>query len=208
MLLAGSFEALAQSFTYTGSMASRRVYHTATLLDSGQVLVAGGEFKGHYGLNTAELYNANTGAFSSTGTLNTGRERHTATLLHNGEVLIVGGQYVQFSTSGSQYICLASAELYDPNTGKSADTGSLKTARCANFTATLLDDGTVLVVGGYNSGGIVAGAELYNPSTGTFTSVGSPQVSRAAHAAALLPNGDVLIAGGGNATTTFSSAEL
>ena len=82
LLVAGGLEAIAQSFTYTGSMASRRALHTATLLDSGEVLVTGGEFKGHSGLNTAEVYNPGTATFSSTGTLNTGRERHTATLLH------------------------------------------------------------------------------------------------------------------------------
>ena len=109
--------AQAQTWTYTGSMASRRADHTATLLSSGEVMVAGGEYKGSYGLSTAELYNPSTGTFSSTGSLKTGRQLHTATLLNNGEVLIAGGEFSQYSPTGSTYVCLSSAELYNPSTG-------------------------------------------------------------------------------------------
>ena len=63
----------------------------------------------------------------------------TATLLPNGKVLVVGGR----DSIGP----IASAELYDPATGIWSSTGSLNTGRDAH-TATLLQDGTVLVAGG------------------------------------------------------------
>jgi hypothetical protein len=85
-------------------------------------------------------------------------------------------------------------------------TGSMSVARFS-FTATLLNNGSVLVTGGYN-GSIVASAELYNPATGTFTLTGSMHSARFDHTATLLQNGEVLIAGGYYNGTYLSEAEL
>jgi hypothetical protein len=87
------------SFSLTGSMAEARSLHTATLLPSGEVLVAGGGDDN----STAELYDPATGAFSITGGMEIGRSGHTATLLPNGSVLVAGG---------GVFAGLASAELY------------------------------------------------------------------------------------------------
>ena len=90
-------------------------------------------------------------------------------------------------------------------------TGSMAQSR-NYFTATLLNNGLVLVVGGSTRGSIIsyglASAELYNPATGTFSSTGSLSTGRYGHTATLLTNGKVLIAGGTNNTTRLSSAEL
>lgn len=82
-------------------------------------------------------------------------------------------------------------------------------------TATLLTNGQVLVVGGYDKdNGALAVAELYNPATGTFSPTGSLNTARYRHTATLLNNGEVLIAGGvgGQYATPpnspLSSAEL
>ena len=89
----------------TGSMATARELHTATLLPNGQVLVAGGAGLTDY-LASAELYDPATGMWMATGSMTTARARHTATLLPNGQVLVAGGE--------SPFTC---AELYDPATG-------------------------------------------------------------------------------------------
>ena len=140
--------AVAQGLTYpvmidpswvsTGSMGTARYDHTATLLQSGKVLVAGGQGSSGF-LSNAELYDPATGLWTATGSLGTARRFHTATLLQSGKVLVAGGQ----GSSGF----LSSAELYDPATGLWTATGSLTSARYLH-TATLLSNGKVLVAGG------------------------------------------------------------
>ena len=129
-----------------------RYNHTATLLNNGTVLLAGGYSAN--ALATAELFNPAAGTFSATGDLNAARYDHTATLLNNGTVLLAGGN------NGS---ALASAELYTPSAGTFTATGNLNAARY-DQTATLLSRGTVLVAGGYNGSALASGA-LFQPTT-------------------------------------------
>ena len=84
--------------------------------------------------------------------------------------------------------------------------GEMSTRRAAH-TATLLQNGKVLVVGGFAGGNTLATAELFDPATKTFTLAGNMSVARAGHSATLLSNGKVLIAGGYNGSYE-SSAEL
>ncbi len=187
-------------FVLTGSLNTARYSHTATLLTSGTVLIAGGTGTGVPA--AAELYDPTAGTFTSTGNLNTPRYDHTATLLNNGTVLIAGGYDANGNIS-------ASAELYDPATGIFTPTSSLNTARYSH-TATLLNNGMVLIAGGIDgNGNISTSAELYNPATGTFTATGSLNTARYQHTATFLNTGLVLLAGGastgGSAT---ASAEL
>jgi len=174
------------------SLNTARYSHTATLLPSGKVLVAGG-WDGSY-LSSAELYTA-TSIWSATGSLSTARTSHTATLLPDGRVLVAGGL-----GSGDTY--LSSAEVYDPATGVWSATGSLNTGRYFH-TATLLPDGRVLVAGGRNWS-YLSSAEIYDRGTGVWSATDSLNTAREGHTATLLPNGKVLVAGGYN----FSSGYL
>src|SRR5437667_9547124 len=54
------------NFVITGSLATARNGHTATLLPNGKVLIAGGR-NGHSGLASAELYDPASGTWSATG---------------------------------------------------------------------------------------------------------------------------------------------
>ena len=68
-------------------------------------------------------------------------------------------------------------------------TGSLNTAR-ADFTATLLPNGKVLVAGGFDiTFTASASAELYDPASATWTATGSLVTARYDHTATLLPRG-------------------
>ena len=176
--------------------------HTATLLNNGTVLIAGGEDSNGLFLSSAELYNPATGTFAPTGSMNATRSNHTATLLNDGTVLIAGGQQ---SFNGPP----TGSELYDPASETfSPTTGSLNIPRF-NHRATLLNDGTVLIAGGSvpaaNGFNFTSSAELYDPATGTFTLTGSMNTARAGFSAILLNNGTVLVASG---SSTVASPEL
>ena len=133
----------ADSVTPTGNMTTRRISHTASLLDDGTVLIAGGDFiesnsrpPAFKTQSSAELYDPDTGTFRPTGSMMTPRSRHTATLLMDGRVLVAGGD-VENPTDERAPLALATAELYDPIARSFASTGSMTTAR-ATHTATLL----------------------------------------------------------------------
>jgi WD40 repeat protein len=131
----------------TGAMTDERMYHTATLLPDGRVLVSGGAGNDTY-VESSELYDPATGLWTATtGAMTSARYLHTATLLPEGQVLVSGG---------SGFI-RADSELYDPGTGLWIATAHLINGRSLH-TATLLPDGQVLVCGGAQG---IASSELY-----------------------------------------------
>jgi len=188
-------------------LASARTTHTATLLASGKVLVAGGTHADPFPpfsvtLNTAELYDPAADAWVGTAnTLATARARHTATLLPSGKVLVAGG--------ASNGTFLASAELYDPATNSWAPAGTLNHPRYAH-TATLLASGKVLVAGGYNNiDSYLTSSELYDPVANSWTdTTGSLTTGRYNHTATLLPSGKVLVAAGSGSIVFLDSFDL
>ncbi|MGA8036692.1 MAG: kelch repeat-containing protein [Candidatus Acidiferrales bacterium] len=189
------------TFTPTGTMTDARFMQTATLLKDGKVLIVGGAVSNTAApLNTAELYDPSTGAFTITGSLRTAREQHTATLLDDGRVLIAGGS---ISSGGGNPQPTATAEIYDPSTGTFTATQPMAVARSLH-TATLLNNGQVLVAGGGNDNST---AEVFDPASGTFNTTGGMEVGRSGHTATLLSNGKVLVAGGG-IFSGLASAEL
>lgn len=201
------------TWSVTGNTLGGRSGHTATLLADGKVLAAAGEGVGDVATNSTELYDPATGKWSATGNLITARLNHTATLLPDGRVLIVGG-FATFTGDRFTHI-LNSVELYDPTTGTWSETGKLNTHRYTH-TATLLENGKVLVSGGVSDfdSGVLDSAELYDPDTGTWSTTGKLNTPRGGHTATLLQNGKILVAGGeGNPISNdevalISSAEL
>jgi hypothetical protein len=204
------------TFTATGSMTTPRWNHTATLLNNGSVLIAGGRTTAGTYLDTAEIYNPTTAAFTAVpGTMSSPREAHTATLLDDGTVLLVGGG----DASSGFLTVTASADIYDPKTNTLTPlTASLSVAR-AYHTATLLTDGTVLIAGGGNSSDPSVGefqalssVEIYDPILQTFSFAASLNFGRGYQTATLINAGAVLTEGGFNGTnsdyTILASAEL
>jgi hypothetical protein len=151
-----------------------RAFHTATLLPTGKVLIAGGCtqiaercWPAASAITGTELYDPRSGTFSLTGSLNVPRGQHIAALLHNGEVLVAGGVNAQ-NASPLEGTIITSTELYNPQTGTWTPTGSLHFPRAAT-SATTLANGWVLVAGGCFPGGDscngydVRSAEVYVP---------------------------------------------
>jgi Kelch motif/Galactose oxidase, central domain len=148
-------------WTLVGRMIVPREGHTATRLQNGQVLIAGGDTTHEITVNSAELFNPATNTFSLTGSMHQARNEQGVALLFNGQVLVAGG-------SGNPNIPrLASAELYNPLNGTWTDTSSMHVPR-DNYTAILLPNGKVLAAGGVASDtdppALEASAELYEPS--------------------------------------------
>jgi hypothetical protein len=186
--LSGGTACAPAGWSEVGPMASARTYHTATLLPSGQVLVAGG-VGGGATLASAELYDPATRAWTPTAPMSSLRYGHTALLLPSGKVLVAGG-------ANGQHIALSTAELYDPATGTWTATGSMLSPRYSHVME-LLPSGKVLVASGYIDGiGPIATAEVYDPATGTWTATGAMAHPRYVAASAVLGSGKVLVTAG------------
>lgn len=183
-------------FVQINPMAAPRSGHTASLLQDGRVLIAGGTTAAAH---SAELFLPTSSSFTATtGGMIHVRSGHCAALMQDGRVLIAGGD-------DGHGIVFGAAELFDPATQSFVATGNLNNAR-TGATATLLSDGEVLVAGGQDvAGTLLSSAELYDPSTRSFSSTGNMQSPRAEHTATLLVNGKVLLVGSKSDT---SSAEL
>lgn len=124
--------------------------------------------------------------------MGTARAYHTATLLRDGTVLVTGGD--DGSIAGSAATGprkLASAERYDPATGRWRPAAPMPVAHTYH-TAVSLPDGRVFVVGDYNTLDAVM-AELYDPVADRWTLAAASPAKYGTAGAALLPNGQVLV---------------
>jgi hypothetical protein len=217
------------SFNFINVMSIPRKFHTAVLLSNGTVLITGGiDADGNF-LNTAEIYDPVAGQFTCVGgvsatpplcnpSMSDHRANHTATVLPNGQVLITGGQDAAgtpvntaeiFDPPSAQFICVGGVSANPPLCNPSM------TDNREGHTATSLDDGTVLIVGGKDSAtNIVNTAERFTPASavdaaaGAFKSTGSMSDTRINHTATLLPGGTVLIAGGYDGLDVLATAEV
>ncbi len=178
----------------------------------GKVLITGGDLCGSgfvCSSFTGQLYNPGTDQFAFAASMNESRINHTATLLQNGKVLITGGINL-FATMGAGKVNGAgaattfskSAELFDPATVSFTCVGGAGSSGCmptmtktrAGHTATLMDDGTVLIAGGFASygppvfqmGNATKTAEIFNPTSGTFAKTKSMHTARGGHTATML----------------------
>jgi hypothetical protein len=187
----------------TGTMASFRHFHTATLLPTGQVLVTGGanDLSASVSLQSAELYDPDTGTWSPAGFMSSPRSYHTTTVLSTGKILITGGKHG--STVHN------TAELYDPGSKGWTSAGSMASARYRH-TALLLATGKVLIIGGNSGAAALGSTELYDPVTRAWSAAAVSDLSspRYGHTALLLPSGRVLVVGGHSGTAVTNTTEL
>lgn len=191
------YDPATQTFAYTGSLVYAVYDASAVTLPNGDVLISGGvtSTNGSLSVTTAEqLYDPATGEFSLTGALTQPVQGANIALLPDGSALIAGG-----NTSVSLITPTATtvAEVFNPTFGLAAATGSLLVAEAFGSSASL-ENGQVLLAGGFGGGAALNNAEVYNPSSGTWTAT-APLLSAAYEGTATeLYNGQVLFEGGEN----------
>jgi hypothetical protein len=191
--------------TTAGTMVIPRQEHSATLLSTNHVLLAGGTAGGPSAENSAELYDPTTQTFAATGSLIAGRYHHAAVKLNDGRVFVTGG-----STNFTPNL-LSSTEVYTPGTGLWTAGPPMSSQRYYH-TATMLADHRIVVLGGVASGGgtTVAVGDIYDATiSGAAPTATAPMGHpRAGHTATLLPTGSVLVVGGDNSAFAYQPAEL
>ncbi len=148
----------------TGLMDRERALGTtADVLPDGRVLVTGGQFQqgGYTGvivpIRNAEVFDPSTGTWQSSESMymSEPRENHPSVRFDDGRVMVIGDR---------------ETEIFDPTTDTWTSAGTLKNSHGNLSTATLLNDGRILVVGGQEETderlmGTVS-VEIYDPATG------------------------------------------
>ena len=201
------FRPTTRTWESAGSVTIGRDASATASVGGGRVLVTGGldDASGEL-MGSTEVYDDGTGTWTGAGSLVQPRYQHVATTLQDGRVLVTGGSGIV----GDTWKDLSSSEIFDAGTGAWSTTGPLAGPRLLH-TATLLEDGTVLVVGGSDgkSSGFLRRTETFDPDTGLWTNAGALGVGRAGHTATLMGDGKVLVTGGFNGGgTTLATSEV
>ena len=177
------------NWRYTNPMNIPRAYHNLVLLKTGKVLAIAG-----YKERSCELFDPVSKTWSMTDSIPTFRYfGQTVTELIDGRILVAGGMYVDTTTWNMVF--LNKADIYDPNTNKWTEANPMYLGRYAH-TATLLNDGNVLVSGGSTENFETDECEIYDPILNQWKIISNMNEKRSDHAAILLNNGNVLITGG------------
>lgn len=189
------------TWSMTGPMSVARFINSASMLQDGRFMVAGGATPPFFGTTkSVDILNPETRVFTPAAPMSVARVSHQQNTLADGKVLITGGRPALFGAPGS--VAYNSAEIYDPATDTFMPAGTMNANRRSHRDI-LLDDGRVLITGGTPA---LAGdatslslqsAEIYDPEDGTFTPVGDMNYARQSHHLVKLLDGRVLVVGGG-----------
>lgn len=175
-----------------GTMITNRYKHGAVLLPNGKVLVAGGADLTGIRFASVEIYDPISNSWSLAASLPSARSQTSMTMLKNGKILIAGGENGGAGPTNE-------ALLYDYILDTwVTTTNTISVARFLQ-TATLLNNGNVLLVGGLTSdmpNTTSDAVDIYNPVSDSWSAGTFLQTSRFAHTATLMVNGKVLVAGG------------
>ena len=188
------------TWTATGDLPSPYADHAAILLNSGKVLIAGGESYAQGGLGrlviaTAAIYDPFSGAWTSVPDMSTPRDHAPAVLMSDGTVLVAGGS--PGGCCGGQ----STAERFDPNALAWTSTANMTTGRDGPGASAIFNGEAVLISGGYSCcsdpNPTRASSEYFDLATAAWHLTGSLIQARAYHTSLTLSDGTVLAVGGG-----------
>ena len=190
------FDPSSGQWTKVGNLIEARFGHAAIFVPKvGSVLVGGGKTTGPMGdvfRSSLEWFDPSTGQFTHAGDLMEARDRPQAELLPDGRVLFIAGANKTSQT-------LTSTEIFDPQSGAVSAGPTLTTRRMAHA-ATTLDDGSIVVAGGWSDATTpsesTATAERLDPKQMTWMPL--PDLGEGRHDLALVTVGHctVLALGG------------
>ena len=202
--------AVGQSVNTVGDRTGAVDGHTATLLDDGRVVLAGGVEQlspaTAVTLDRFELFDPQTQTFALAGGLmQHPRSSHAAVKLKDGRLLLLGG----LDDNGD---VVATGDVWDPVTEVAAPIAPMSSPRIL-FSATVLGDGRVFVAGGLSLldeldqfgtlNSALMTTETYDPAANSWQAGPSLPTKLVGHNASLLGNGQALITGGTEVTTLF-----
>jgi len=177
---------------FTSRMNIPRSDHSMVKLNNEKVIAVGG-----YREKSCELFDYRAEKWSMTDSLVFERWfGQTVLKLLDGRIMVIGGLYYDTTTVPWQQVILDKVEIFDELTNQWNQVSSLNIGRFGH-TATLLNDGRVLVTGGQTANNITNLCEIYNPLNNTWTPVSSMNENREEHSALLLDSNRVLVTGSG-----------
>jgi hypothetical protein len=189
----------AQAQISTGVMTMPRMFHQASALPDGRILLTGGASNPSTSalLASTETYDPVGGTFVPQAPMLLAKREHAAITLKDGRVLVAGGMVPNSTTSSF-------AEIYNPGTGRWTATGQMNTAFFRSM-ALQLPDGRVMVAARDDTG---HHAEIYDPASGTFSKSGDMVEQTSWHGMVVLADGRVLKMGGYTAAGYSRNAEI
>ncbi len=211
----GVYEPMTDTFTPGPTMSTERSMHTATLLNDGRWLLAGGVNVTNDPQASCEAYDPVADAFTTVAAMSFPRMGHTATLLGNGNVLVTGGIQAMPTTPTQLepiHQTIATTEIYDPVANTWTPGPNLTTPRAAHV-AIVRPDGKVLLAGGISWDTIIIlgwlpavrrSCDLYDPVANTIVAGPQMAVHRSLIDAVPIGNDRWLMAGGINTVTLAS----
>ncbi|GAB6283078.1 MAG: hypothetical protein STSR0008_18330 [Ignavibacterium sp.] len=195
------YEFATGKWRYTSPMNIQRALHNLVLLNTGKVLAIGG-----YKEQSCELFDPQTETWMMTDSIPTFRfTGQTVTELADDRIMVTGGYYIDTTTWN--LIILNKVDIYNPITESWVQATPMQLER-TEHTATLLNDGKVLVTGGETYNFTTDQCEIYNPNTNTWEFTGSMMEERSDHAALLLNHDRVFICGGDGMAPWQKSCEV
>ncbi|CAM6000928.1 unnamed protein product, partial [Sphagnum balticum] len=146
-----------------------------------------------YYVYTTQVYNRSSNQWTAVGLMTDERIYHGGVVLNDGSVFVCGGSY-GVSTAADT---LATTEIYNVTTKTWAASSNMQYGRFFH-TVTLLQNGTVLITGGFDTTLTAANTwEIFSAKGATLSTYGTTMNSkRAEHTATLLNDGNVLLCGG------------
>ena len=207
------YDPVANMFSSGPTLDTPRGLATATELQDGRWLLAGGVDDATVIVAAAEIYDPSTMTFTATGSMVSPRAGHTASLLADGRVFVAGGAS---SVTTSSAAGLSTTEIFDPVTGQWSSGPNLSSERIGHV-AVLRPSGGIALLGGTQ--GFTVSALFAERVLSTIDLVDSMATSitlsprtlqspRALPASQVLANGTVLLAGGVDSLTLFSQGSI